>query len=733
MNKVLKKFLAYTLILCELFQTVGVYALTKEESVYVKLKENGEINNISISEHLYGFIGDTINDKSILRDIKNIDGNSSFKIDGNNIIWKTNSDNIYYQGSYKYELPIEVSVKYYLNGEEKEVKDILGQKGKIKIELTYKNNSYKYLKINGKLEKLYVPYAIVMTSILSNIDNKNIGVTNGKIIDNGIGSTVVAVASPGLYESLKIDELKGFDKIEVTYDTDNFELSSIYSVATTDLFSNSGITDAFGKVNDLYKNINLLQTNMDKIVSTSKELSNGAAQMNEGISAFNQKVQNITDKYKHLRNADKEEIKSELIKIIKEYISSAIPKLREKITSDTSKIMNNNKKELKKSLVNYTKNNTRQILDDEISDVIYNLNINNLVENISNNILYNIINNEDEIKDLNNNFKNEIANTLGNAIDKVVKEFSDGLNINMSHDEKNEYINHLKEKYGVTYEQALGIFDEVQNDNINKVKDKLAEFNITGKVMSILNSKHYLDSIVKDYIDELNEKLGNVLNDDKTISDYASNLKENIVNKIQNELKNDDIFNNANLNEQIDDIVNNVIKKTTDDLSNKYTTQALSEIIQNIIDNDFNKEDIYSKLKELFSKFENIITEKISRIDNAIYNLSDSFNMLDEGSYKLAIGMNDLSKGLEKYNKEGIKRLSNLINGDVKSVEKRLESLIELSKENSIIDDSDKDTNTRSKLVFMIDSISKPVESKIDNKTETKKVTLWDKIIGLFK
>lgn len=59
------------------------------------------------------------------------------------------------------------------------------------------------MNINGRTEKMYVPYAIITTSILNNADNKNIKVTNGKIIDNGVNSVITAISSPGLYESLK--------------------------------------------------------------------------------------------------------------------------------------------------------------------------------------------------------------------------------------------------------------------------------------------------------------------------------------------------------------------------------------------------------------------------------------------------------------------------------------------------------------------------------------------------
>ena len=55
MKKIINKILLSVLVLCELFNTTTVYALTKDETVYAKLKENGEIDSVSISEHLYNY------------------------------------------------------------------------------------------------------------------------------------------------------------------------------------------------------------------------------------------------------------------------------------------------------------------------------------------------------------------------------------------------------------------------------------------------------------------------------------------------------------------------------------------------------------------------------------------------------------------------------------------------------------------------------------------------------
>ena len=73
--------------------------------------------------------------------------------------------------------------------------------------------------------------------------------------------------------------------------------------------------------------------------------------------------------------------------------------------------------------------------------------------------------------------------------------------------------------------------------------------------------------------------------------------------------------------------------------------------------------------------------------------------------------MDLLSNGLDKYNNEGIKKISKLVNGDVKSFQKRFEAAKKLSSKYKTLDSIDKNTKGTSKIIFMIDSVSK-VESK---------------------
>ena len=731
MKKIFKKLLAYTLILGELFQATGVYALTKEETIYAKLNETGELKSASVTEHLYNYSGKTIGDKTSLDSIKNINGNETFKQNDNNLVWETNGNDIYYQGTYTKNLPISLDVKYYLNGEEKNVNDILGKDGKIKIVLTYKNNSYKNTNINGRTEKMYVPYAIITTSILNNADNKNIKVTNGKIIDNGVNSVITAISSPGLYESLKIDDIKDINKVEITYDTSNFELNSIYSVATTSLFDNSNL-DIFGEINNLYKSINLLQSNMDTIVEASKKLSDGSNQLDAGITELNNKIQELTQKYKYYRNQDQNTLKEELIKIIEQNINTITPALEEEITAETSKIIKENKEELENAVITYTKKNTMSVIDEEVNRIVNNLDINSLMEKVINSNLYNLLKNDSEITQLTNALKDDINKELKNIIVNEFNNIENSINNNMSQSEKEKYVSDIAEKYGVTYEQALGIVGEVQTDTLNQVKKNIREANIPEKIINSLNDKNYVSNLVNEYINKLNSKLSESINKDTTINEYSKELKQKILSALNKDLENENMYLNVNVKEYLSVLVDKIIDNTAKDLSSKYTEEYTNKVVKNVIEKEFSEENVDSKLRELLNIYEDDINKKVTVLDDTVNTLSESLNMLNDGSKQISTGMSALSSGLEKYNKEGINKINNLVNGDVKTLQKKLDALIQLSNNNQTIDTLPNNANGNSKIIFMIDSLSKPTETIVETKKEDQKSSLWDKIINKY-
>ena len=711
MKIVLKKILVYIMIFLMLFQTTNVYAFTKEESVYAKLNETGEIDSVSVSEHLYDYNDKIINDKTILQDIKNINENQKFTLNDNNLVWETNGNDVYYQGLYKKDLPISISVKYYLNDEEKNIDDILGKSGNVRIVLTYNNNQYKNMNVNGSLEKMYVPYAIVTTSILNNKDNKNIKVTNGKIIDNGLTSIVMAISSPGLYESLKLEELKDINKVEISFDTDSFELNSIYSVATTNLFEDNNL-EIFGKINDLYNNIDLLQSNMDTIVDGANKLNDGTSQMDAGITELNSKFQEVNSKYQYYRNQDTDILKEKIMSIVEDNIDNIVPLLEEEIASETSKIIKDNKDELEQATIYYAKENTKTVIDEELKKIINQLDINSLIDKVINDELYSILENDSDILELTNTLKENINNEIKNIIEE---EFNNSMT--QSTDEK--YISDIAEKYGVTYEQAKGIVGEVQTDTLNQIKNNT---DITEKIISSLNNTDLINNYVNEISNRLNDK-------DINISD---DLKKQILDALYKDLEDENIYINLDVKEYISNVVDKIVDNTVSDLSNRYTEEYTNQVVKNIVEKEFSKENVDSKLNEELTIYRKDINNKIMVLDDVMNKISYSLNMLNDGSKQISNGMNQLSLGLDKYNREGINKINNLVNGDVKNIQERFNALMELSDENKTIDSIPLGSIGNSKMIFMIDSKSKVVKKKKEVKKEKDNSSFWAKVKGLF-
>ena len=69
----------------------------------------------------------------------------------------------------------------------------------------------------------------------------------------------------------------------------------------------------------------------------------------------------------------------------------------------------------------------------------------------------------------------------------------------------------------------------------------------------------------------------------------------------------------------------------------------------------------------------------------------------------------------------------------MKTLQKRLDALIKLSDENKTIDNIPSESKSNSKIIFMIDSISKPDEVKVEIPKEEKKESFWKKVKVLFK
>src|SRR5574344_243844 len=208
-----KKLFRLSLVTLLALTPMTTYALTKNEMVYSNLDYDGSISKTVVTNHLSDMTGNTVSDDTELQNILNINGKETFTLENNNLTWNNLDQDIYYQGSTDKELPVQVKIQYYLNDQEKTVSDMLGNSGHVKIVFTLTNTESNSVLVNGSYQTMYTPFITMVGTMLDSEKNSNVSITNGKVVGTGSKNMVVGIASPGLYESTNIDELKDFNSI----------------------------------------------------------------------------------------------------------------------------------------------------------------------------------------------------------------------------------------------------------------------------------------------------------------------------------------------------------------------------------------------------------------------------------------------------------------------------------------------------------------------------------------
>lgn len=294
-NKKIKRISAMLLCSC-LFCNMSVFAVQKDETIYTKLRPNGEEYNKIVSVHLKNRMKEKeIKDMSDLLNIKNVSSDNIFNQDGNTIIWNAEGEDIYYNGESNKELPIKCSVKYELNGKEIVPNDLAGKSGKLKITINYENKDEHIVNINGTDTKIYTPFVIFGGTILSNNNVSNVTVSSGKVIDDGSKTIIIGLALPGMQKSLGItsDTLYIPENIEINMDIKDYEQNNIYSFITPKILENDDIK-ILDKVDSIYSSMDTLKSSSDKIEEGANTLKSGISTYSEKSKEFNSAMSQVS-------------------------------------------------------------------------------------------------------------------------------------------------------------------------------------------------------------------------------------------------------------------------------------------------------------------------------------------------------------------------------------------------------------------------------------------------------
>ena len=263
---------------------------SKEESVYVKADASRNVKKTTVSEWLKNPEKGTISDTSELKDIKNVKGDETFETGSNNVSWKSEGNDIYYQGTIDKELPVDVKVSYKLDGKSISPKDLKGKSGKVEIQFSYDNKSKQTVNVNGEDVEMYTPFTMVSAMMLSSDEYSNVSVENGKLISDGDKNIVVGVAFPGLANDLNLKDLDMDidipETVTITADVKDATVGTSITMASAELMNEFGLDD-IDSFDDLQDSIDDLEDATNQLVDGSKEAADGSKELADGAGTLN--------------------------------------------------------------------------------------------------------------------------------------------------------------------------------------------------------------------------------------------------------------------------------------------------------------------------------------------------------------------------------------------------------------------------------------------------------------
>ena len=267
---------------------------TRGETVYVETDAEGNVLSMISSVYITNLSGaQTVTDSTTLTNIKNVLGSESPTVDGTNVTFKAEGEDVCYQGEASGELPFTISLKYYLDGVQMKPDDIAGKSGRVRIEVNCESTLKKTVETDGEEKEMNVPFSVIG---MMTLDENCTGLASDAKISSQAGTTtIMAVMLPGLAESL---EIENSDKIKESFyvemNTESFELGKCTFIGMTGIIDEndlSGIDD----IETLLTAIDEINSASTSLYKGAKRLRNGASTLNDGINEYISGVTTASD------------------------------------------------------------------------------------------------------------------------------------------------------------------------------------------------------------------------------------------------------------------------------------------------------------------------------------------------------------------------------------------------------------------------------------------------------
>ena len=266
--KHIKKITAVTLSVLLLGSlTVPAFAAEacseKEEVIYIMTDASGKVTDM---EAVNIFAGGDITDYGDYSDVKMLNTTDQITQSGDLVTFSSDADKVYYQGTMKNtEMPWNISIRYFLDGEEYAAADLAGKSGALEIHFSVSKNE----SCEGSF---YDDYALQAAFTLDTDLCKNIVSDGATVANAGSDKQLTYTILPG----------KGIDT-SIKCDVTDFEMDSV-SINGVRLNINLKIDDAE------------LMDKVDEIISTIGSIDDGASEVRDGTGQLTDATGTLKDK-----------------------------------------------------------------------------------------------------------------------------------------------------------------------------------------------------------------------------------------------------------------------------------------------------------------------------------------------------------------------------------------------------------------------------------------------------
>ena len=646
----------------------------KEETVYVIADANGKANKVIVSEWLKNQKGsDTLKDQSNLKDVKNVKGDQDFtKGSGDELTWNAKGSDIYYQGTSDKQLPVDVTVTYKLNGKTVSAKELDGASGKLTMEFTYKNNTGKTKKVNGKNVTIYQPFLMVSGLLVDNDKMSNVEVTNGKVINSGDKTVVVGMALPGLEESLGLADLTDSDgkkididvpqKVTIKADVSDFSLLTTVTMASNSALEELNLDDV-DSVDDLKDSLKKLGDSSKELVDGTKKLEDGVGELNDksgdladGVDQVNQGAKDLDKGAKDLNNGakDLDDGTNELATQVKDLPSSAQQLL------DGAKSI--------KSALGNADSETQTIYTGAAA-------IEEGAQQMS-----------DNLKNTNGKSIYEAAAGIQEGAAKVTSgadQLSDGLNTAAANlDESIKLLN-----------AAVGQLEDLQKTT----EDTTTLQTYGALIKEIKGSIQYQQGVKQALTSTLQSGITSIKGGATLIDTYAGKIADGSVKLVEGAAK---LEAGAK-----------AIQSGVDTMISGNNGQNLNAMIAGLSMLSQQSGKLVAGTQKLADGSGKLLagtdtlTEGTGKLASGTGELSDGTDKLISGIGELLDGSKDLAEGMAKFDEEGIQKLTSLTDSDLGDIVDRLEAVQDYAKEYKSYGGCPADLECSTKFIYKTDSI----------------------------